>query len=82
METTGTVVSLTRRGTEATVEVGSDEYDMDIPVTVYAQDGKTIGEGTLEINKPMAVSAYGGTICATTIRCWFRWKQPMKSGTR
>ena len=62
VETTGTVVSLTRRGTEATVEVGSDEYDMDIPVTVYAQDGKTIGEGTLEINKPMAVSAYGGTI--------------------
>ena len=38
VETTGTVVSLTRRGTEATVE------------------------GTLEINKPMAVSAYGGTI--------------------
>ena len=62
VETTGTVVSLTRRGTEATVEVGSDEYDMDIPVTVYAQDGETIGEGTLEINKPMAVSAYGGTI--------------------
>ena len=62
VETTGTVVSLTRRGAEATVEVGSDEYDMDIPVTVYAQDGETIGEGTLEINKPMAVSAYGGTI--------------------
>lgn len=62
VETTGTVVSLIRRGTEATVEVGSDEYDMDIPVTVYAQDGKTIGEGTLEINKPMAISAYGGTI--------------------
>lgn len=62
VETTGTVVSLTQRGTEATVEVGSDEYDMDIPVTVYAQDGETIGEGTLEINKPMAVSAYGGTI--------------------
>ena len=62
VESMGTVVSLTRRGTEVTVEVGSDEYDMDIPVTVYAQDGETIGEGTLEINKPMAVSAYGGTI--------------------
>ena len=48
VETTGTVVSLTRRGTEATVEVGSDECDMDIPVTVYAQDGETIGEGTLD----------------------------------
>ena len=62
IETTGTVVSLTRRGTEATVEVASDEYDMDIPVTVYTQAGETVGEGTLEINKPMAVSAYGGTI--------------------
>ena len=27
IETTGKVVSLTRRGTEATVEVASDEYD-------------------------------------------------------
>ena len=62
IETTGKVVSLTRRGTEATVEVASDEYDMDIPVTVYTQAGETVGEGTLEINKPMAVSAYGGTI--------------------
>ena len=47
IETTGKVVSLTRRGTEA---------------TVYTQAGETVGEGTLEINKPMAVSAYGGTI--------------------
>ena len=62
IETTGTVISLPRRGTEAVIEVGSDEYDMDIPVTVYTQAGETIGEGTLEINKPMAVSAYGGTI--------------------
>ena len=62
LETTGKVVSLTRRGTEATIEVASDEYDMDIPVTVYTQAGETVGEGTLEINKPMAVSAYGGTI--------------------
>ena len=62
LETTGKVVSLTRRGMEATVEVASDEYDMDIPVTVYTQAGETVGEGTLEINKPMAVSAYGGTI--------------------
>ena len=62
IETTGKVVSLTRRGTEATVEVADDEYDMDIPVTVYTQAGETVGAGTLEINKPMAVSAYGGTI--------------------
>ena len=62
VETTGTVISLTRRGTQATIEIGSDEYDMDISVTVYTQAGETVGEGTLEINKPMAVSAYGGTI--------------------
>lgn len=62
LETTGKVVSLTRRGTEATIEIASDEYDMDIPVTVYTQAGEAVGEGTLEINKPMAVSAYGGTI--------------------
>ena len=62
IETTGKVVSLTRRGAEATIEVASDEYDMDIPVTVYTQAGEMVGEGTLEINKPMAVSAYGGTI--------------------
>lgn len=62
IETTGKVVSLTRRDTEATVEVASDEYDMDVPVTAYAQAGETVGEGMLEINKPMAVSAYGGTI--------------------
>ena len=31
-------------------------------MTVTTLDGEPIGEGILEINKPMAVSAYGGTV--------------------
>ena len=62
IDTTGNVISLTRRGTEAIIQVSSDEFPMDAPVTVTTQDGELIGEGILEINKPMAVSAYGGTV--------------------
>lgn len=62
IDTTGNVISLTRCGTEAVIQVNSDEFPMDAPVTVTTQDGEMIGEGILEINKPMAVSAYGGTV--------------------
>ena len=62
IDTTGNVISLTRRGTEAVIQVSSDEFPMDAPVTVTTLDGELIGEGILEINKPMAVSAYGGTV--------------------
>ena len=62
IETEGKIVSLTRYGTEVVVQVMSDEYPMDARVTVFKADGTLIGEGFLEINKPMAVSAYGGTI--------------------
>lgn len=62
VEAEGTVVSLARRGTQATVEVAGDEYPMDTPVAVSAADGTILGEGILAINKPLAVSAYGGTI--------------------
>lgn len=62
IETEGKVISLTRRGTEVTVQVMSDEYPMDAPVSVYKTDGTLVGHGLLAINKPMAVSAYGGTI--------------------
>ena len=58
----GRVVDLMRRGTQAVIQVNSDSYPMDAPVTVSAADGRMIGEGILEINKPMAVSAYGGTV--------------------
>ncbi|MGN0996789.1 MAG: HlyD family efflux transporter periplasmic adaptor subunit [Candidatus Ventricola sp.] len=61
-ETEGHVVSLTRRGTQATIQVMSDEYPMDAPVTVTTLAGEPVGSGLLAINKPMAVSAYGGTI--------------------
>lgn len=62
IRTTGKVISLTRRGTEAVVRVESDEYAMDTPVSIHAQDGSKVAEGTLTINKPLAVSAYGGII--------------------
>ena len=62
VRTEGTVVSLARRGTEAVVQVSSDEYAMNTPVTVTTKDGQTVGTGALAINKPMAVSAYGGTV--------------------
>ena len=68
VDAVGTVVSLTRRGTEATIQIDSDEYNLDVPVTVYTLEGETVGEGTLELNKPMAVSAYGGTIKGITVK--------------
>lgn len=68
IEANGTVVSLTRRGTEATIVVIGDEYPMDTPVTVSTADGTVMGEGILEINKPLAVSAYGGTIKGIAVK--------------
>lgn len=63
METvTGTVTDLTRQGTHATVTIPSDEMTMGAAVTVCTLEGEKLGEGTLEVNKPMAVSSYGGTI--------------------
>ena len=68
VRTEGTVVSLARQGTQAVVQVGSDEYTMNTPVTVTTQSGETAGTGVLAINKPMAVSAYGGTIKGVAIK--------------
>lgn len=72
----GTVVELTRQGTQATITVMEDDlpmnedYDgdgkadmiMGRTVEVRNAENRIIGEGTLEPNKPMAVSAFGGTI--------------------
>lgn len=68
VDTEGTVVSLTRRGTEAIVQVIGDTYEMDTPVTVTTLTGETVGDGLLAINKPMAVSAYGGTIKGLAVK--------------
>ena len=68
IDTEGTVVNLTRRGMEATIQVIGDEYDMDIPVTVSSEAGDVIAEGILEINKPMAVSSYGGTVKGIAVK--------------
>ncbi len=68
VETIGVVVNLTRRGTEATIQIDSDEFEMDTPVTILTADEGAIGEGMLTINKPMAVSAYGGTIKGLAVK--------------
>ena len=60
--TRGTVVSLTRQGTEAVVQIVGDDYPMDSAVSVRTLSGEAVGEGVLEINKPMYVSSYGGTV--------------------
>ena len=58
----GKVVELRRYGTQAVIQVNSDDYPMDTPVEVTKLNGTTVGSGILEINKPMPVSAYGGTV--------------------
>ncbi len=64
----GTVTNLTHQSTHATITILSDELPWGAPVKVYAQDGALLGEGTLEINKPMAVSSYGGTINTVSVK--------------
>ena len=58
----GTVVDLTRQGTSLTLTIQDDTLPMGETVTVATADGVVLGTGTLEVNKPMAVSSYGGTI--------------------
>jgi len=72
----GTVVDLTRQGTHAVITIMEEElpvnedFDKDgradvimgREVQVRTSDGEIVGTGILECNKPMAVSAFGGTI--------------------
>ncbi|MDR3051881.1 MAG: efflux RND transporter periplasmic adaptor subunit [Oscillospiraceae bacterium] len=58
----GSVTDLYLQGTRAVVTIVDDTLPMDAPATVTTKDGKTAGTGALAINKPMAVSAFGGTI--------------------
>ena len=58
----GTVVDLTRQGTSLTLTIQDDSLPMGETVTVATQDGTVLGTGELAVNKPMAVSSYGGTI--------------------
>ena len=66
-EITGTVTDLTRQGTCVTVTVLDDTLPMGDEVTILKEDGTQVGTGTLEVNKPMAVSSYGGTIRSVTV---------------
>lgn len=58
----GTVVDLTRQGTSLTLTIQDDSLPMGASVAVATMDGVSLGTATLEVNKPMAVSSYGGTI--------------------
>lgn len=68
IDTTGRVIGLARRGTQVHIEIMGDEYPMNAGVTVTTQDGAHVGEGVLEINKPLGVSAYGGTIGSVVVK--------------
>ena len=63
-EMEGSVSDLTLQGTQATVTILDDTLPMGAQVTVYSAAGAVLGGGALEVNKPMEVSAYGGTIAA------------------
>ncbi len=58
----GEVTDLYMQGTKAVLTINDDTLPVDAQVTVTNGLGEVVGTGTLEINKPMAVSAYGGTI--------------------
>lgn len=58
----GEVTDLYMQGTKAVVTINDDTLPMDAQATVTNGMGEVVGTGVLEINKPMTVSAYGGTI--------------------
>lgn len=68
VDVTGTVTDLTLQGTHATITINSDELPMGETVTVTTAAGQNVGTGTLEVNKPMEVSAYGGTIKSVSVK--------------
>ena len=68
VDVTGTVTDLTLQGTHATITINSDELPMGETVTVTTAAGQSVGTGTLEVNKPMEVSAYGGTIKSVSVK--------------
>lgn len=68
VDTQGRVIDLMRRGTQARIEIIGDEFPMDARVSVTTLDGAAVGEGVLEINKPLGVSAYGGTIGSVEVK--------------
>ena len=64
----GTVVDLTHQGTRAVITILNDDLPMGAHVTVKKENGDTVGESTLEVNKPMAISSYGGTISDVMVK--------------
>jgi len=63
----GCVTDLFLQGSRAVVTVVDDTLPLGAVVTVTAEDA-VVGQGELEINKPMAVSAFGGTVTAVRVK--------------
>ena len=63
----GCVTDLFLQDSQAVITVVDDTLPLGAPVTVTA-GGAAAGQGNLEINKPMAVSAFGGTIGAVRVQ--------------
>jgi len=63
----GCVTDLFLQDSRAVVTVVDDTLPLGASVTVTAA-GAAVGQGELEINKPMAVSAFGGTIAAVRVQ--------------
>lgn len=68
VDVTGTVTDLTLQGKRATITVNDDTLPMGEAVAVTTSAGVGVGTGTLEVNKPMEVSAYGGTIKSVSVK--------------
>lgn len=64
----GTVTDVFMQGTRAVATMLNDALPMDAQVTVHTPDGQAAGTGTLAINKPLAVSAFGGTVKAVRVK--------------
>lgn len=77
----GTVVDLTRQGTCLTLTIQDDSLPMGETVTVARQNGTILGTSTLEVNKPMAVSSYGGTIESVRVSVGERSSVPIRSSS-
>lgn len=59
---TGTVDQTVGLGANIAVTIPDDNYDVGEEVLITTLQGQTLGNGTLEINMPVPITAIGGTI--------------------
>ncbi len=63
-------VALTPDGatTQAQVQINDDTLDIGVDAKVLSADGATMGQGKLEVNRPLLVSAYSGTVDSIDVK--------------